>query len=122
MSERPDMPQGVILQSILIDVEGETSGYRIYEDGRYESKTALDSWSFGDPLAEDQVQTVKSIIAEARFDRLSEHYEPEGQLPDVNTLWMQVNDAGNRFDVEMVGSCEVPAIARLSEQIVELFR
>lgn len=122
MSEIPDMPQGVLLQSMLINVEGETSGYRIYEDGRYESKTVQEPWSFGEPLTEDQVETVKAIIAEAQFDRLSERYEPDEQIPDANTLWMQVNDAGERYNVEMVASCEVPVITNLSAQIVELFR
>lgn len=122
MSEKPEMPQGVLLQSVLINDEGETSGYRIYDDGRYETKTVLDPWSFGEPLTEDQVEAVKASIAEARFDRLHEHYQPEKLSSSPNTLWMQVNDAGERFDVEIVGSCEVPAITSLSAQIVELFR
>jgi hypothetical protein len=122
MSEIPEMPSGVLLQSVLISEEGETSGYRIYEDGRYETKAIQENWSFGEPLTGDQVEAVKAIIAEARFDRLSEHYQPEQVIPNANTLWMQVNDAGERFDVELVDSCEVPAITALSGKIVDLFR
>lgn len=122
MSERPEMPQGTLLQSVLVNDEGETSGYRIYDDGRYETKTVMDAWSFGEPLSADQVEALKAHIAEARFDRLREHYHSEEVSPSSNTLWMQVDDAGERFDVEMVGSCEVPAITTLSGQIVELFR
>lgn len=122
MSERPEMPQGIILQSVLVNDEGESSGYRIYDDGRYETKTVQEPWSFGEPLTEQQVEAVKASIAETRFDRLREHYQPDEVSPSSNTLWMQVNDAGERFDVEMVGSCEVPAITTLTAQIVELFK
>ena len=122
MSERPEMPQGVILQSVLVNDEGESSGYRIYDDGRYETKTVQEPWSFGEPLTEQQVEAVKASIAETRFDRLGEHYQPVEVSPSSNTLWMQVNDAGERFDVEMVGSCEVPAITTLTAQIVGLFK
>ncbi len=122
MSERPEMPQGVLLQSILINDEGETGGYRIYDDGRYETKAVQGAWSYADPLTEEQVEAVKASIAEARFDRLSERYQPEQMSESANTLWMQVDDAGERFHVELVDSCEVPAITALSGKIVDLFR
>jgi hypothetical protein len=122
MSKAPEMPQGTLLQSVLINAEGETSGYRIYADGRYETRAIGEDWKLADPLSPAQVERVAEAISETDFEQLQPHYEPARPATDRNTLWMQADKAGQRFDIEIVGSCEVPAIQTLSARIVDIFR
>lgn len=122
MSATPEMPPGVIVQSVLENPEGETAGYRIYRDGRYESKTIAQPWTLGDSLTPTQVAAVVKIISESNFDQLESHYQPERPVEDANTLWMQIDDDGRRFVIAIEGSCEVSAIRTFSERILEVFR
>jgi hypothetical protein len=122
MSKAPEMPQGTLLQSVLVNAEGETSGYRIYTDGRYETKVVTEGWKSAEPLSPAQVKRAVEAVSETEFEQLQPHYQPARPATDSNTLWMQADKAGKRFDIEIVGSCEVPAIQTLSARIVDIFR
>ena len=122
MGTTPEMLEGVLLQSVLVTAEGEEAGYRIFADGRYQSKTINQDWTNGTDLMADQVDQVRTIITEAHFDQLDALYEPTQAGSDRNTLWMQAREAGQLYQVAIVGSCEVPQIQTLSQQLLEIFR
>ena len=122
MNKAPEIPLGVILQSVLINAEGETSGYRIYRDGRFESKVINTAWRFGNRLSATQLGRVVEAIADVNIEQLQSCYHPLHPATDSNILWVQVDQGGRQFAVEMVGLCEVPAIQTLSERIVNIFR
>src|SRR5688572_13842135 len=70
MSKAPEMPQGTLLQSVLVNAEGETSGYRIYADGRYETKAVDEGWKSAESLAPAQVKQVVEAVSETEFEQL----------------------------------------------------
>ncbi len=122
MEDAPAVPEGVLLQSVLVNAEGETSGYRIFADGRYQTKSISQDWADADALTTGQVERVQTIITDAPIEQLEAVYEPTRAGEDRNTLWMQVAKGGQLYQVAIVGSCEVPPIQTLTQQLFEVFR
>lgn len=120
----PDVPEGVLLQVLLQDnVHDRTSGYRIYQDGRYESRPQGQDWAIGSPLTREQLATVEQAIQAANLATLAPLYQPQQPEDDGDQiLWTQVIQAGKPHSVAIQGSCRVPAIDTLNTQLVEMFK
>jgi hypothetical protein len=125
MGKIPAVPEGVLLQSLLIDPHGREGGYRIYSDGRYESRPLGESWTFGSPLTPNQMEAVRAAISEAGLDTLEPLYQPAQPLPDQdgNVLWFQVADDGSAVrTIKIVRPCKVSEIETLSNRLVTIFK
>ncbi|GIK37837.1 MAG: hypothetical protein BroJett011_16700 [Chloroflexota bacterium] len=120
--ETPEVPAGVLLQSLIFDVQDRVGGYRIYHDGRYETRPLGQEWTFGSPLTPAQMEAVKAAIAAAGFERLAGRYQAAPSDEDHNTLWMQVVEDQTVRSVAIEGACQVPEINTLSAQLVEIFK
>lgn len=122
MSAMPAVPEHMLLQSILIDAHGREAGYRIYDDGRYETRPAGEPWSSGTPLTPEQLAAVHTAIAAAAPEQLDSSYPALSQADNQATLWVQVVRNGQLYSIAIEHSRTVPAIDRLNAELVSIFR
>jgi hypothetical protein len=115
----PDVPDGVLVQSIAIDEHGRAGGYRIYADGRYESRPHGGDWRAGETLTPERLAAVERAIASVPLDGLAGRYENPG---DPQVLWMQVAQGGRIRTVSVAGNRRVPELERLTARLTDVFR
>jgi len=116
----PEVPPGTLIQSLLIDDDGEAAGYRISRDGRYRSRTKGSPWTEGPRLTPERVAEVERAIADSGFDDLEDRYEQPAVDDAPSTLWFQVARPGGVRTVEVVGDRPVPALQRLTARLLEI--
>jgi hypothetical protein len=125
MNRIPTVPKDVLLQVLLVDPHDREAGYRIYSDGRYESRPLGESWRFDIQLTPNQMQAVRAAILEARFENLQSSYHPPQPLSDQdgNISWYQItDDTGIVRTVEIGEPCKVSEINVLTNQIFMAFK
>jgi hypothetical protein len=122
MSAMPVAPEHILLQSVLIDAHGRAAGYRIYDDGRYETRPAGAEWASGTPLTPEQLAAVHAAISAAALERLESRYPALRQTDDQATLWMQIVRDGQLHSIAIESPRTIPAIERLSADLVEIFK
>jgi len=121
MPTAPAIPEGLLLQFLRVDAEGEEAGYRIYADGRYETRAAGKPWVQGNPLNVDQLEDARAALADAALDTLPAVSELPGVRHDGRVLWVQAVLEGAEQSVALVGPASQPAIHALSARLVALF-
>ena len=115
----PQVPDGVLVQSIAIDEHEREAGYRIYADGRYESLPRDGGWREGERLTPERVAAVEHAIESVPLDGLAGRYEEPG---DPKVLWMQVARGGRIRTVSVLGTRRVPELERLTSLLTDAFR
>ena len=115
----PEVPDGVLVQSIAVDEHEREAGYRIYADGRYESLLAGGDWQAGDRLTPDRLAAVERAIESVPLDDLAGRYENPG---DPQVLWMQIARDGRIRTVSVVGGRRVPELEQLTAALTDVFR
>ena len=114
----PEVPDGVLVQSILIGKQGDRAGYRIYADGRYESLTPDERWEAQESLDQKRLEAVEQAIADVPLDDLAGRYEGPSQGEDPHVLWVQVRSR----TVSVVGDRRVPELEALTKRLTDAFR
>ena len=117
----PAVPDGVLVQSIVVDEQGDSAGYRIFRDGRYQSLARSDGWIDGTPLDPARVEAVERAIGEAPLDDLAGRYEGEVGDGEPQVLWMQVARGDAMRTVSVVGARRVPELEQLTAALVAAF-
>jgi hypothetical protein len=120
-SDVPALPDGVLLQSLVASGAGLQAGLRIYDDGRYESKSVGQDWAGGQTLAPEKLQEVRQGIAAARLARVAGGYRAVAPRPQMSVNWLEVRDAGGVVVVAADDACFVPEVDALLAGLVELF-
>jgi len=115
----PELPDGVLVQSIAIDEHDREAGYRIYADGRYESLPSDGSWQEGETLTAERLAAVERAIESVPLDELPGRYEGPD---DPQVLWMQVAQGGRIRTISVTGGRRVPELDRLSALLTDAFR
>ena len=115
----PELPDGVLVQSIVIDEHDREAGYRIFADGRYESLPSDGGWQEGETLTADRLAAVERAIESVPLDDLAGRYE---HPDDPQVLWMQVAQGGRIRTVSVAGGRRVPELDRLSALLTDAFR
>jgi hypothetical protein len=124
MAERPAVPNGVLLQNVLVDPHDREGGYRVYEDGRIERRSMGREWVQEAPLASEQVQNIRTAIRDAGLERLRDRYEPDAPPADDggSTLHVHALREGRVQHVAVVRPCRVPELDALIVRVSEIFQ
>jgi hypothetical protein len=118
----PAVPDGVLVQSLVVHGDGERAGYRIYADGRYQTLPRGGDWVDGVPLDRDRLERVERAIDAEPFGDLAGRYEGTVGEGEPNVLWLQVAHGGTVRTVSVVGDRRVPEIERLTALLTDAFR
>jgi hypothetical protein len=118
----PAVPDGVLVQSIAVDEEGEPAGYRIFADGRYQTLPRGGDWADGAPLDGERLAAVERAIAASGVDRLAERYEGIPGHGEPRLLWIQIARGGSVRTISVVGRRRVPELERLTVSLTDAFR
>ena len=86
----PAVPDGVLVQSIVVDDHGEQAGYRIFGDGRYQTLLRDGGWVDGAPLDRARLEAVERALEAAPVDGLAGRYEGAAGDGEPQVLWVQV--------------------------------
>ena len=116
----PELPAGALVQSIVVDAEGRRAGYRIFDDGRYE--TLAGRWTAAGPLSPERLQAVDRALEAVPLDDLAGRYEADTGETEPNVLWFQVARGGTTRTISVVGSRRVPELERLTALLTDAFR
>jgi hypothetical protein len=113
--EAPPLPDGVLLQSIYEDAEGEQAGWRVWEDGRHEGRRADDDdWTAGPTIDAAGMDALRAILDDADLDAMAGVHRPEGATAHESVLWFQVaRPGGAPVTVGLVGAAGLPALDAL---------
>ena len=118
----PAVPDGVLVQSLVVHPDGERAGYRIYADGRYESLARGGEWAGGAPLDRARLERVERALDTQPLDGLAGRYEGGSGEGEPNVLWLQVVHGGVLRTVSVVGDRRVPELERLTELLTDAWR
>lgn len=115
----PEVPEGILVQSITVDEHEREAGYRIYADGRYQSRVAGGEWEEGERLGPERLAAVERAVASVPLGDLAGRYENPG---DPQVLWMQVAQDGRIRTVSVAGGRRVPELEQLTAALTDAFR
>jgi hypothetical protein len=117
----PVLPDGVLLQSLVVSEKGLETGLRIHDDGRLESKSVGLDWASGKVLPPDQLQTVRQAIVDARLGQVAVYHRAIVPREGMGVNWLEVRDGGAVVVVAMDDACFVPEVQALMVKLVLLF-
>ena len=117
----PVLPDGVLLQSLVITDKGLETGLRIHEDGRLESMSVGQDWASGKVLPPNQLQTVRQAVADAQLGQVAVYHRAVVPRAGRGVNWLQLRDGGGVVIVAMDDACFVPAVDALMVKLVRLF-
>jgi hypothetical protein len=117
----PVLPDGVLLQSLVMSDKGLETGLRIHEDGRLESKPGGADWAPGKVLPPDQLRTVRQAVTDARLGQVAAYHRAVVPRRGMGVNWLGVRDGGAVVVVAMDDACFVPEVHALMVKLVLLF-
>jgi hypothetical protein len=118
----PELPEGALVQSIVVTADGARAGYRIFADGRYQTLPPGGGWTDTTPLDASRLATVQRALEAVSLDDLAGRYEADTGETEPNVLWFQVSRDGATRTVSVVGSRRVPELERLTALLTDAFR
>ena len=124
MQGEPAVPEGVLLQMLVVDPRGREAGYRIYDDGRFERRSVGGAWVSAPALTTEQQQAARAAIRSAGLERLEPRYEPATrEVDDGNSvLHVDASDGGARRSVAVVRPCKVAEVDALIARMDEILK
>jgi hypothetical protein len=115
----PDLPEGVIVQSVYATEEGTRSGWRVWDDGRQESRRDDSEWRPGPPLDAAAVADLRAALAEADLPAFAGvHGTPGGR--HAGTLWFTAALPEGPATVTLHGAARLEPLERLTERLVPI--
>lgn len=122
MTSTQAVPSDVLLQSQNFDREGEPTGYRLFDDGRFERRRSGGPWEARDSLSADELTKVRQAIVASGLVAAAGHHRAPSQPDDATRreVWARSGDALVHLNID--GGCSVPAEQALMTAIVDLLR
>ncbi|MDX6630128.1 MAG: hypothetical protein QOH00_2374 [Gaiellales bacterium] len=114
----PPMPSGLLVQSVYIGEEGEESGWRVWADGRHESRRDGAPWEVVSTLDADRLAAVREALDDGSLEEIAGiHRGAEGPRQGA-TLWFQALSRGEPHSVGLVGGAHLDALDALTARLV----
>ncbi len=110
-------PPGVLVQSVYTTGEGVSSGWRVWDDGRHESRVEGGDWVAAGRLGPDAVAAVRAALEDAGLAGIAGAHRPEGARPGGGALWFQVALGDGPVSVGLLGGARSPELDALMAAI-----
>ncbi len=103
----------MLLEILLHPAMSQSSGMRVYEDGRYRYMKGNNAWYDVWRFTAEEMKVLKQAISSADIPTLQTRYEPEFRVSDgVTTIW-HVNVEGQQYQINLAPGAQVPALDKL---------
>jgi hypothetical protein len=109
----PPPPGGVLVQSVYTTGEGVASGWRVWEDGRHESRVGGGDWVPVGRLGPGSVAAARAALEGAGLDGIAGPHRPPGARPDGGDLWFQAALADGPVAVGLLAGAGSPELDAL---------
>jgi hypothetical protein len=114
----PAMPSGLLVQSVYVTDEGEESGWRVWEDGRHESRRDGSPWGVVATLDAEQLAAVREALDSGGLDEMAGiHGAGDGPRQSA-TLWFQAVSRGQPQTVALIGGARLDALDSLTAKLI----
>ena len=116
----PPPPAGVLVQSVYATGEGVESGWRVWDDGRHESRVGGGAWEPAGSLGPDGVAAVRDALAGAGLPSVAGAHRPPDARPGGGALWFQAVLPGGPVAVGLLDGAASPELEALTERLVPI--
>lgn len=118
MHDSPPLPPGVLVQSVYVTDEGEESGWRVWDDGRHESRRGGGPWEPFAMLDEQHLTAVREALDAGGLDEMAGiHRGDEGPRQGA-TLWFKAVSHDTPYTVALVGGAQLDALDALTAKLI----
>lgn len=116
--EPPPLPDGVVIQSIRVDEEGEQAGWRVWADGRHEGRRAGEDWRPAARIDGGGMRRLAAILDDADLAAMQGVHRREAATEHESALWFQIARPGAApVTVTLLDGARLPALDRLVERL-----
>jgi hypothetical protein len=119
--EVPALPDGVLLQSLVVAADGRQAGLRVYEDGRVEAKAIDREWEPGKALAAERLAIVRGAVEGGGLARAAGAHRVRSPTGALGANWLQARRDGEVVSAVFDDPCFVPEIDAVLVRLVEVF-
>lgn len=117
----PPIPDGVLVQSVRVDGEGDEAGWRVWADGRHEGRPAGGDWIAAPTLDEGAMAALRAVLDDTDFEAMAGVHHPDVARDDADaTLWLQVARPGGPRSVALVGGARLDALDALIARLMPI--
>ena len=114
----PPMPSGLLVQATYVSEEGEQSGWRVWEDGRHESRRADAQWELVSTLDAEHLASVRAALDDGGLEQMAGVHRSGDDSRESATLWFQALSGGRPHTVALVGGARLDALDALTAKLV----
>ena len=112
------MPSGLLVQSVYVSDEGGESGWRVWEDGRHESRQAGAPWELVSTLDAEQLAAIRDALDAGGLDEMAGVHRAGDDTPQHAALWFQAVSRGEPKTVALLGGARLAALDALNAELV----
>lgn len=120
MGPGPDVPDGVLVQSVRVDEEGVESGWRVWADGRHESRRDGAPWEEVGVLGPERVAALRAALDEAPLPEIAGVHRPAGRTFHAGALWFHAARSEGPATVVLVGGVRCEPLERLTGRMLPI--
>lgn len=113
----PGLAEGVLIQAITASDRWGESGFRVWEDGRYERRQRGGPWVVQPPLDALRLETLRAAIGGASLAQAAGWHRSTRPAEHSETGWVQAGGATVAIDTD----CGVESVDRMFADIARIF-
>jgi hypothetical protein len=113
----PSLPPGVLVQSLYATDEGGESGWRIWDDGRHESRRGDSPWEQTALLDARALAAVREALDDSGLAGMAGVHGAGDDPRQTATLWFQARSDGRSYTVALVGEARVEGLDSLTARL-----
>jgi hypothetical protein len=113
----PDLPAGVLVQSLYVTDEGGESGWRVWDDGRHESRRGGGPWEETAMLDAQALATVREVLDDSDLAGMAGVHGMGDEPRQTAMLWFQAHSGGRPYTVALVGDARVEGLDSLTARL-----
>lgn len=113
----PDAPEGVLVQSLYVTGEGGESGWRVWDDGRHESRRDSGPWTVVSQLDDAGLADLRAALDAAGLAADAGIHRAGSPRHDA-TLWFQAVERGTPYTLALAGGARLPALDELTARLI----
>ena len=114
------MPDGLLVQSVYADEEGEEAGWRVWSDGRHEHRRRGSEWQEAPRLDDEAIAALRAALREAGLAQMAGVHGPATPVKHVGTLRFQAALPDGPVTVTLVGGASLEPLERLTRRMVPI--